>query len=70
MHLYLFFSVNGLRQVVKQFDLFNSIAVKILFRFIHKKKRNEHVNTFIFVQIGAFNSGFTVKIASNCRHFD
>ena len=48
MHLFCNLSVNGLRQVVKQFDLFYSIAVMILFRFIHNK-RNGHVNTFIFI---------------------
>ena len=65
MHLFCIFSVSGLRQVVKQFDLFYSIAVMIVFRFIHEK-HNEHANTFIFIPDRALNRGFRVQIASNC----
>ena len=41
----------------------------ILFRSTYKKNIiNEHVSTFITIPIKTFNRGFTVQIASNCRH--
>ena len=60
--------VNGLRQVVKQFDLLYSITVMVLFRpiWLYSTQRdNERVNTFIFIPNRVFNRGFTVQIASN-----
>ena len=55
MHLFCIFSVNGLREVVKQFYSI-AVTVMLLFRFIHtknktkkKKKHTEHVNTFISI---------------------
>ena len=70
MRLLCIFSVNGLRQVVKQFALFYRITVMILFRFIHKENIMSMLILSYSYQIGVFNRGFTVQIASNCRHFD
>ena len=62
---FVFFSVNRLRQVVKQLICFYSKNIVSIY-----KKHNEHVSTSYPYQIGAFNRGFVVQIVSNCKHFD